>query len=376
MDRLWHLIAAFGLATMMAAAGAHPSPQSEVLLEIGPDSVRAKLVLPLDELRLVFGWPLATLAAPDPAPRAAPIPDAAMAAYLAAHIRPVAADGRAWVVKVERLQWQGDQRPAVLLATMSLRPPTGAPLEHFMFGDDAIAHRVPSHLTVVALRSDVEAAPRVLGTLRFGQRSLEVKLADPRWWGACADLFWLGMTHIAEGSDHLLFLLTLLLPAAMLAKGGKWDRTGGTRHLVVYLAKVVTAFTIGHSLTLILGAAGVLTLPERPVEFAIAASILVAAIHAWRPVFPRCEGAIAAAFGLLHGLAFASAIRELQLSGARLAIGVLAFNLGIETAQTLIVAAVAPLLVLLERSHWSRRVRPTAAILAGATALVWMVQRG
>jgi hypothetical protein len=304
-----------------------------------------------------------------------PVDDAEMAAYLAAHIRPLAPDGRAWVVKVVRLRWQLAQQPADLLATMVLRPPAGAPLDRFTFGDDAIAHQVPSHLTVVALRTAADAPSRLLGTLHYGQRSVAVQGADPRWWAGSADLFRLGMQHIADGTDHLLFLLTLLLPAALLVRDGRWAGFGGRRHLLLYLAKVVTAFTLGHSVTLMLGALGTMTLPGQPVELAIAASILCSAAHAWRPLFPRREGWIAFGYGLVHGLAFASAIRALQLSGTRLLTGVLAFNLGIEAMQMLLIALAAPLLVLLARSRWQQQVRQLAALASALMALLWMAQR-
>lgn len=344
------------------AAGAHPAPQSEVLLESRPDGIHAELVLPLDQLQLAL-------------PGGLPAGDAEMAAYLAAHIRPVAPDGRAWVVKVERLRWQWSRQPADLLASMTLRPPAGAPLDRFTFGDDAIAHQVPSHLTVVALRSAPDAPSRLLGTLHFGQRSIEVRGADPRWWAGCADLFKLGMAHIAEGTDHVLFLLTLLLPAALLARDGRWQAYAGTRHLLAYLLKVVTAFTLGHSVTLMLGALGTIRLPEPPVELAIALSILFSAVHAWRPLFPRREGWVASGFGLVHGLAFAAAIRELQLSGARLVAGVLAFNLGIEAMQGAILLLAAPLLMLLARRPAYQRVRQAAALLSAVMAVIWMAQR-
>ena len=359
---LIRLAAACGLAWTVAA-WAHPSPQSEVLLESRGDSVQAALILPVDELKLALPKPLDSMS------------DADLSAYLVAHIRPVAPDGRAWLVKVQRLQRLMTRQPPDLVATVMLRPPPGAPLDRFTFGDDAIGHQVQSHLTVVALRGAPDQPPRVLGTLRFGQRSLEVRGADPRWWAGCLDLFRMGMAHIAEGTDHLLFLLTLLLPAALLAKDGHWTEYGGTRHLLLYLLKVVTAFTLGHSVTLMLGAVGTVTLPEQAVEFAIAASILCSALHAWRPIFPRREGWVAFGFGLVHGLAFASAIRELQLSGVRLAAGVLAFNLGIETVQTLIVIVFAPLLVLLARMPSYHRVRQVAAMLSGAMAILWMMQR-
>lgn len=348
-----------------AVAVAHPSPQSEVLLESRQDSIRAELVLPLDELKLAI--PLDGLS------------DAMLAQYLAAHIRPVAPDGRAWLVRLDSVRWQRDQQPADLLATMTLRPPPGAPLDRFRLVDDAIAHQVPSHLTLVALRSGPDAPSRLLGTLHFGQRSVEVQGADSRWWAGCADLFRLGMQHIAEGTDHLLFLLTLLLPAALLAQDGKWQDCTGTRHLtrhlLAYLLKVVTAFTLGHSVTLLLGAFGTVQVPAQPVECAIALSILGSAAHAWRPIFPRREAWVAFGFGLVHGLAFASAIRELQLRGARLAAGVLAFNLGIEAMQGLVIALAAPLLLWLVRRPCYPRVRQAAALLAAAMAVFWMAQR-
>jgi hypothetical protein len=355
------LIVACALMWAMTA-WAHPSPQSEVLLESRQDSISAELVLPLDELALAL-------------PGAAQATEAKMSAYLVAHIRPVAPDGRAWVVKVEQVRWLLSQRPADVVATMTLRPPAGAPLDRFTFADDAISHQVQSHLTVVALRSAPGAPSRVLGTLHYGQRSLPVQGAYPRWWRGCADLFRLGIEHIAEGTDHLLFLLTLLLPAALLVKDGKWAGFGGTRHLLVCLLKVVTAFTLGHSVTLMLGALGTMRLPEQPVEFAIALSILLSAVHAWRPIFPRREGWIAFGFGLVHGLAFASAIRELQLSGARLVTGVLAFNLGIEAMQMAVILVAAPLLILLARRPSYRLVRQAAALMSAVMAIVWMAQR-
>ncbi len=363
--------AALCLALAMAAARGHPSPHSEIMLEGHADSVRAEITLPLDELALAFGEPLV-----DAPSNHVLVGDAHIAAYLAAHIRPVAPDGRAWTVKVVNVRWLLHQRPADVRAIVTLRPPAGAPLDRFTLQVDAIAHHVQSHMTVVALRTDETAPARIIGTLRFGQRSLAVRGADPRWWIGSLDLFKLGMAHIAEGFDHLLFLLTLLLPAALLVKDGRWQGYGGPRHLAINLLKVVTAFTVGHSLTLLLGAIGAVRVPEQSVEVAIAASILVSAAHAWRPVFPRREAWVAAGFGLVHGLAFGASLRDLDLSGMRLAAGILAFNLGIETMQALIVGIAAPVLALLAGRALYRNVRLLAATSAAFAALVWIVERG
>ena len=119
------------------------------------------------------------------------------------------------------------------------------------------------------------------------------------------------MLHIAEGTDHLLFLLTLLLPAPLLASGGRWNRSAIIRQSLLHILGIVTAFTLGHSLTLALAGFGIVRTPSRPVEVLIATSILVLAIHALRPIFPGKEAAIAAFFGLIHGFAFASALSGL-----------------------------------------------------------------
>ena len=132
-----------------------------------------------------------------------------------------------------------------------------------------------------------------------------------------SSLFRLGMRHIAEGTDHLLFLLTLLLPAPLLAAGRRWGAAAGVRQSLLRMLGIVTAFTLGHSLTLMLAALGVLHVPGRPIEVLIAVSIFVSALHALRPILPGIvpgkEARIAAFFGLIHGLAFAATLDRLGL---------------------------------------------------------------
>ncbi|MFP5391701.1 MAG: HupE/UreJ family protein [Gammaproteobacteria bacterium] len=352
----WLLLA---LAWAVPAA-AHPSASSLVVLSAGAHDIRADVTLPLDELKLALSQ------------------DAQLGAYLAAHIRPVAPDGRAWTVKVLDVRWERARQPADVIATVLLRPPPGAPLGSFDLELDAIAHQVPNHTTLVALRDRAQgpdAQPRMLASLAYGHRSVAVRDIVPPWWRGFGDLFMLGMRHIAEGADHLLFLFTLLLPAGLVAHERRWGGFAGGAALARHLLAVVSAFTFGHSLTLLLGAAGLAAPPAQPVEVAIALSIMLSAAHAWAPVFPRREAWIAGAFGLVHGLAFSAALRALQLEGARLAAGVLAFNLGIEAVQVGLLLATVPVLVLLARTRHHERVRQGAAAAAMMMALVWLVQR-
>ena len=190
-----------------------------------------------------------------------------------------------------------------------------------------------------------------------------------------AGAFHLGGRHIAEGTDHLLFLLALLLPAPLLAAGGRWSQRATVKRSLMQILRIVTAFTLGHSLTLALAAFGIVRLPSRPVEVLIAVSILVSAIHAIRPLFPGREAVIAAFFGLIHGLAFASALSELGFGAWYRLVTLLGFNLGIESMQLIVVAATLPSLLLLSRTTMYGWVRISGALFAAFASAGWIVER-
>lgn len=160
----------------------------------------------------------------------------------------------------------------------------------------------------------------------------------------------LGVEHILSGWDHLLFLLVLLL------RGGHW----------VSLAKIVTAFTLAHSLTLALAALGVVVPPDRLVEAVIALSIAVVAAENlfFRPVVVR-RWLVSFCFGLVHGFGFSSVLRELGLPTQGLLLSLFGFNAGVELGQALVVALALPVLILVRKTRWERRVvwSSSAAIL-------------
>jgi HupE / UreJ protein len=194
-------------------------------------------------------------------------------------------------------------------------------------------------------------------------------------WSGFAGAFRLGVHHIAEGTDHLLFLLTLLLPAPLLALAGQWNGRATVRHSLTQIVRIVTAFTLGHSLTLALSGLGLVHLPSGPVEVLIAVSVLVSAIHAMRPVFPGREAIIAASFGLIHGLAFASALNELGVTGWYRLINVFGFNLGIEAMQLAVVTVTLPALLLLSRTRFYSGFRIAGAAFACVASCAWIVER-
>jgi hypothetical protein len=183
------------------------------------------------------------------------------------------------------------------------------------------------------------------------------------------------MHHISDGPDHLLFLLTLLLPAPLLVSGSRWTGFAGVRQSLLQILRVVTAFTIGHSITLALAALGAVHVPTRPIEVLIAVSILASAVHALRPIFPGWEAGIAVFFGLIHGLAFASSIGELGLGRWQRVVSILGFNLGIETMQLIVVVATMPSLMLLSRTRLYPALRIVGGLFAGCAATGWILDR-
>jgi HupE / UreJ protein len=190
-----------------------------------------------------------------------------------------------------------------------------------------------------------------------------------------ASLFRLGMRHIAEGTDHLLFLLALLLPSPLIVAGSHWAGFAGVRRSLLRILRIVTAFTLGHSITLALAAWGLIRVPSRPIEVLIAVSILVSSIHALRPLFPGKEAGIATFFGLIHGLAFATTLGHLGLGHWERVAGILAFNLGIETMQLAVVAITMPSLILMSRTRAYSFLRIGGALFAGFASTGWIAER-
>jgi len=185
-----------------------------------------------------------------------------------------------------------------------------------------------------------------------------------------------GIWHIWMGYDHILFLLSLLLPAALVATGGRWHAVPGFKRAAWDVVKIVTAFTLAHSITLSLATLGVIALPSRWVESAIAASVIVAALNNIGGWILERRSWLAFAFGLVHGLGFASVLLDLGLPTHLRLLGLVGFNLGVEIGQLAIVAVTLPLVVILSRyAFYSPLVVKLGSYCIATTALVWLAER-
>lgn len=185
-----------------------------------------------------------------------------------------------------------------------------------------------------------------------------------------------GVKHIAIGFDHILFLIALLLPAVFVREGRRWVPVADARTAWWSVLKLVTAFTLAHSITLSLASLDVVRLPSRWVESLIAASVLATALDNIWPFLPRRRWLVAFVFGLIHGFGFASVLADLNLPSSSLALSLLGFNIGVEIGQLILVAIVIPLAFVSRGSaSYPRFALQSGSIVIAAVSLGWLLER-
>ena len=220
----------------------------------------------------------------------------------------------------------------------------------------------PSGASTASCLVTVLADGRVHNTVFTpGHEEDTIALGAPAVWRAAGGFVLMGIEHILTGYDHLLFLASLLMVGATLPQ----------------LLKIVTAFTVAHSITLSLAVLGIVDLPSRWVESAIALSITyVAAENIWRGrASLGSRWLVTFGFGLVHGLGFASALTELHLPRANLAASLVGFNLGVEIGQLSVILLATLALDAIRQYGWAPVFRRRVSAAAALTGFVWFVQR-
>jgi HupE / UreJ protein len=351
-------------------ASAHPLSTTAVLLDVSTERVTARVDLPLDELSIALDNKLTAATV-----LAAPTLEL-VRAYVQGHMSATDDEKRAWTTTVAGGRVARVDGVDNLVLDATLTPGSGT-TGNFVFHYDAIIDKLISHRIFVSGRYGDSGSYTTLAMLSWQSQSVPVESTR----SASSDIrgfmpaIRLGIHHIGTGSDHLLFLVMLLLPAPLAARGRRWVRRDDLGRAGFRVVHVVTAFAIGHSITLALGALDWVHLPTRLVESGIALSVLVSAVHAIRPLVRRGEIFIAGSFGLLHGLSFAALLGELDLNRSALVTTLLGFNVGIELTQLLVVALVMPSLIVLSRTVAYPAVRTGAAAVGAVLAAAWLTER-
>lgn len=363
-------------------AQAHPMPNSILNLDIGEKMIRAEAQMPLSELLAAMKLDLGENAENQFDTHKKTIQD-----YIFNHIKI-----ENWSVSVDDItlnsvnnEINGDYKEVV--ANITLTPNNVEDLRHFVLNYDIIVHQVVTHEILVAVRNDWNTGVYGENAAQIGVINIDIptntikpfefeRETGSAWKGFVA-MFQLGMSHIKEGTDHLLFLLVLLIPAPLFVERRRWSGFIGTKKSMWKLLKIITAFTVGHSITLLLGTIGWIPFSSRLIEVMIAVSILISAIHAIFPLFFQKETYIAAGFGLIHGLAFSDTLSNMPLSATQMGLSILGFNLGIEAMQLFVMLLTLPSLLTI--CYFSQQnyqyFRIFAAIISIIAASAWLLER-
>lgn len=232
----------------------------------------------------------------------------------------------------------------------------------------------PQHRGLLSITHAGQADTAIFSPER--QTSEFVLAADPSWQRTFAGFGCEGLWHIGVGFDHILFLLSLLLPAALVWEQGAWQPKNGFKSIFFDVLGVVTAFTLAHSLTLSLTVLHYISLPSRWVESAIAASVVLAALNNIYPVLSGCRAWLAFCFGLIHGMGIASVLLDMGLPDTQQLLALLGFNLGVELGQLAIVAVALPLICAFSHHHYySELVLKVSSASIACLAFVWLAER-
>lgn len=349
---------------------AHPASQSQIAISRDYQQVKLLLTLPLDQLAIALPqagqWQYQ--ASPD---------FHGLAEYLDQHMSLSQAGERLTTVireiAIARSQEVKDEFEVKVAVSATL---TSSDNRELLLTYDAIQHKVINHRTVVTLVNDIYRGtmfdgPVLLGVLRYKHTHIAITDSSSEI-SVMADIFSHGMAHIVTGTDHLAFLLCLLLVTGMSAKGRKWQQQ---RANVTDCVKLVTAFTAGHTVTLVAN----LLLPNPVisdwVEVAVAITVLLSAIHVITPLFTGKPYWMAIGFGLVHGMAFSSALNVAGLSAVTTTLAALNFNLGIELVQVGLICLLVPCINIWRQTVLYPAARVILAVTVAVLAVIWIIQR-
>ena len=346
------LVLVIGLVTFPQQAWAHPAPFSYIDLNLEADRIDGTLTvhtidvaheLQMDEPAMLLDQ------------RVLAAQYARVTALLAARLQLGGAGQLRWG---EITPLPGDA--AVRIAfTQAGAPPPALALDAHLFDYD------PAHQTFVNVYEGGELVQQWILSAGDSRRTHYAGTAAGAW-EVLKTFVPSGVHHILIGPDHVLFVIGLIL------LGGSWRR----------LALIVTAFTIGHSVTLSLAATGLVMVPAAIVEPLIALSIVVVGLDNLLRLRAGDEGRdlrgwMAGLFGLVHGFGFAYVLREFGLPQGQLALSLLGFNLGVEVGQLAIVIVVALALDAVRRrsAHAARQIATIGSLAVAAAGAYWFVDR-
>lgn len=255
---------------------------------------------------------------------------------------------------------------ALTLSGYCAQPPRDLEVRYTLLFDIDAMHRGLLNLDFQGGHSAIFSPERM--HIEFGAESTNANIA--------VDYFRAGIFHVWTGFDHLLFLIGLFLPAVLRRRDGVWVAASAFSLAFREVVILASLFTLAHAITLTLSALGIVALPTRWVEAAVAATVLFTGINNLWPMVYRGLRVLAIGFGLIHGAAIAGVLTELGLPLGNRLLALATFNAGVEIAQLLFLAGIMVPYFITRNQRWYRRWMfvPTSTCIA-AIGFLWLLQR-
>lgn len=356
---------------------AHELDQSYTFLTVEKDRLSGRVELAVRDLNRVLGlqWSEDGSVSLEQIERAGPT----IGAYVGERLS-VAVNGVPTVMEVTGYESQNLSFGQLVHLNFDLTPVSARP-EQLDISASLIFDVEPAHRHLLVLENHWESGTlgnEAVVAMIFGPGNTQHTLDVAE--GSVLQGLWAfiesGIHHIWIGLDHILFLLALLLPSVMVWSGARWSGAPDLKSALWRVVKIVTVFTVAHSVTISMATLGVVSLDSRLVESIIAISIGIAALNILLPRIGSNSAWIVLAFGLFHGFGFASVLRELAIPEEYLLWSLVGFNVGVEIGQLTIVGLVVPILFSVRNTPFYPRV----LMPAGATALIlislyWFIER-
>ena len=368
------------LLGLTGTASAHNGKQSLVYLDVTATSLSGRVELAFGNITEVWGLEFSS----DTESNQAILEEnlATLQAYAGDHLAVGPQGGESWNLNFDGLEIlieEGETDINYALLPFTAVVGDEVPRD-FEVTFDPFFDEIPGRDALLLIANDwengiIENEEESLVAFDAGNRTRAVDLGDSSRWNNFSSSVELGLDHIRTGADHILFVLVLLLPSVLVFNNA-WKPARSFGGSLWRVLKIATMFTIAHSITFTLAGLGILPLPSsKIIETIIAASIAAAAIHNIRPVFPNREWLLAFAFGLFHGMGFASLVSGLEVSRGTQLVSLLGRNVGIEIGQAFVIVLVFPALFLLRRTLSYKPVFVTGSLALTVISMAWMVER-
>jgi len=331
-------------------------PDSQMKLRMGETSIEGELYLPGSQLKLAL-------------PQVSKYSDDLLSKYILEHFKVI--DQKGEKCKVEIIDIEQEIQNDSLLASyieyvifFKIIPNSISNAKFLSLAYDGIVHKVGNHSIFVFLNKKKEdnsvtiEESSLIGIIKTDIPTnsvlpLKVDFSNKRNHNNFIEFFSHGVSHIKNGTDHLLFLILLIFGAFMTVYRKKWEVNRKSIKVILYeLLKIVSAFTVGHSITLFLGSMEISFISPVMIESLVCISIFITAVHIIRPLHSTFHiYLLAGIFGLVHGFAFSEILVDVNMLFSQKILAVLGFNLGIEYFQIIVVIILSPLLSLISRNQ-------------------------